>query len=96
MRTVVKEQVVTEFIDREAQTHPRLRELIGGLEWLLSRTPELAAAEAVPGSVDRFGHQMYLLKTEDLRYHNVGPPLRLLYYFDEERVIFWGISFDQV
>jgi hypothetical protein len=95
MHTVVKEESVTDFIDREAQNHPRLREVIRGLEWLLSRTPEQEAAEEVPGAIERFGRPVYLIKTEDLRFHEAGPPLRLLYYVEEETVVFWGIGFDE-
>jgi len=95
MHTVVKEEPVTDFIDREAQNHPRLREVIRGLEWLLSRKPEQEAAEEVPGSIERVGHPVYLIKTEDLRFHDAGPPLRLLYYVEEETVVFWGIGFDE-
>lgn len=95
MRTVVKEESVTDFIDREVQNHPRLREVIRGLEWLLSREPRQDAAEIVPGSTEQFGRPMHLIKTEDLRFHDAGPPLRLLYHFDEERVVFWGIGFDR-
>jgi len=94
VRTVVKEESVADFIDREAETHPRLRDVIRGLEWLLGREPRQEAAEKVPNSAELVGRPIYLIKTEDLRYYDAGPPLRLLYYYDAERVVFWGISFD--
>ena len=93
MRTVVKEGSVTEFIDREAQNHPRLREVIRGLEWVLSRDPDHDAAEPIPNSSQHFGRQLYLIKTVDLRFYDAGPPSRLIYYLKENKVIFWGISF---
>jgi len=95
MHTVVKEESVTDFIDREAQTHSRLRDVVRGLEWLLSREPHQEAAEEVPESSERFGQPVYLIKTEDLRFHEAGPPLRILYYVEEETVVFWGIGFDE-
>ena len=45
-------------------------------------------------SAELVGRPIYLIKTEDLRYYDAGPPLRLPYYFDAETVAFWGISFD--
>lgn len=69
--------------------------MIRGLEWLLGREPEQDATEEVPGSADLIGRPIYLIKTADLRYYDAGLPLRLLYYFDAETVVFWGISFDR-
>jgi hypothetical protein len=94
MRTVVKEHEVSDFVDRETQSYPRLRDVIAGLEWLLSRKPDLDAAVPIPGSEARTGHQMYLLKTMNLDTYRAGPPLRLIYYYTDEEVVFWGIGFD--
>lgn len=93
-RTVVKEESVTDFIDREAKNHDRLREVIRGLEWVLSRKPEHPDAEPIPGSSAKSGEQMFLIKTLDSRIQDAGPPLRLIYYYQENKVFFWGISFD--
>ena len=93
MRTVVEEPTVTEFIDQKAEQNPRLRDRFRGLKWVLSRNPDHKAAEPVPESEAKFGEQLYLIKTASLNVDDAGPPLRLMYYFDESEVVFWGISF---
>ena len=44
MRTVIEETIVSEIIDREGATYPRLDHAFDGLKWWLSHAPESGEA----------------------------------------------------
>lgn len=76
MRTIVEENRVSMLVDDTLPSWPRLREVLDGWYWRLSRDPGIGF-EFEPG--------LFLIKTLEFSFEGV-PFLTILYEFDEQEV----------
>lgn len=84
-RKIVYDSTVEATLERALDEHERLYEVMRFFEWLLERSPDSGHAEQMPPPND----DVWLIRTEDTPLTGV-PSVRLLYTFDDEKVVFIG------
>jgi hypothetical protein len=77
LRTIIEEAVVSETIDQNTETYPRLEDAFDGLKWFLAHSPESGEI------LDDF-HWIYRNQADHEQ--NI-PAILVIYTFDESKVI---------